>query len=108
MDGILMYANLRTVDLIDSMLVVDPEKRFTIEQCLAHPWLTQAAPGQDQSLESTPVLRRKATTLSSSQVMPSPTYVASEAKGKDKVSSVDLEYAKFIIVHRRLMCVEVL
>lgn len=23
------------------MLVVDPDKRFTIDQCLAHPWLTQ-------------------------------------------------------------------
>lgn len=31
-----------TVDLIDSMLVVDPEKRFTVDQCLAHPWLTKS------------------------------------------------------------------
>lgn len=23
------------------MLIVDPEKRFTVDQCLAHPWLTQ-------------------------------------------------------------------
>jgi serine/threonine-protein kinase Chk2 len=23
------------------MLVVDPERRFTIDQCLAHPWLSQ-------------------------------------------------------------------
>ncbi|KAJ4144780.1 hypothetical protein LMH87_003650 [Akanthomyces muscarius] len=29
------------LDLIDSMLIVDPEKRFTVDQCLAHPWLTQ-------------------------------------------------------------------
>lgn len=29
------------MDLIDSMLIVDPEKRFTVDQCLAHPWLTQ-------------------------------------------------------------------
>lgn len=28
------------IDLIDSMLVVDPEKRFTVDQCLAHPWMT--------------------------------------------------------------------
>jgi serine/threonine-protein kinase Chk2 len=28
------------VDLIDSMLVVDPKKRYTIDQCLSHPWLT--------------------------------------------------------------------
>lgn len=24
------------------MLIVDPEKRFTVDQCLAHPWLTQS------------------------------------------------------------------
>lgn len=24
------------------MLVVDPERRFSIDQCLAHPWLTQS------------------------------------------------------------------
>ncbi|KAI9904751.1 hypothetical protein N3K66_001280 [Trichothecium roseum] len=30
------------LDLIDSMLVVDPEKRFTVDQCLAHPWLTKS------------------------------------------------------------------
>lgn len=28
------------VDLIDSMLVVDPERRFTVKQCMAHPWMT--------------------------------------------------------------------
>ncbi|KAG8161851.1 hypothetical protein KVR01_008838 [Diaporthe batatas] len=38
------------VDLIDSMLVVDPERRFTIEQCLSHPWLTLLDPGE-QSFE---------------------------------------------------------
>lgn len=31
------------------MLVVDPEKRFTIDQCLSHPWLTQATPGVNDS-----------------------------------------------------------
>lgn len=31
------------------MLVVDPEKRFTIEQCLSHPWLTQGAPNVNDS-----------------------------------------------------------
>jgi serine/threonine protein kinase len=30
------------VDLIDSMLVVDPEKRFTIDQCIEHPWMLGA------------------------------------------------------------------
>lgn len=37
------------LDLIDSMLVVDPEKRFTIEQCLAHPWMTASAPSLNDS-----------------------------------------------------------
>lgn len=31
------------------MLVVDPERRFTIEQCLSHPWLTQGTPGVNDS-----------------------------------------------------------
>lgn len=37
------------LDLIDSMLIVDPEKRFTIDQCLQHPWLTQSSPGVNDS-----------------------------------------------------------
>lgn len=37
------------LDLIDSMLVVDPEKRFTVDQCLAHPWLTQKPLGVNDS-----------------------------------------------------------
>ncbi|PNY29620.1 Eukaryotic translation initiation factor 3 subunit M [Tolypocladium capitatum] len=37
------------LDLIDSMLVVDPDKRFTIDQCLSHPWLTQSAPAVNDS-----------------------------------------------------------
>jgi serine/threonine-protein kinase CHEK2 len=31
------------------MLVVDPERRFTIDQCLSHPWLTQSMPGVNDS-----------------------------------------------------------
>ncbi|CAK7224477.1 serine/threonine protein kinase [Sporothrix bragantina] len=31
------------LDLIDSMLVVDPERRFTIDQCMAHPWMNESA-----------------------------------------------------------------
>lgn len=27
------------LDLIDSMLVGDPEKRFVLQQCLDHPWM---------------------------------------------------------------------
>ncbi|KAH7328770.1 kinase-like domain-containing protein [Stachybotrys elegans] len=37
------------LDLIDSMLVVDPERRFTIDQCLAHPWLTQTTNVNDST-----------------------------------------------------------
>lgn len=31
------------------MLIVDPERRFTVEQCLAHPWMTQNSPGVNDS-----------------------------------------------------------
>ncbi|KAF4581016.1 CAMK/RAD53 protein kinase [Ophiocordyceps camponoti-floridani] len=37
------------LDLIDSMLMVDPANRFTIDQCLGHPWLTQNTPGANDS-----------------------------------------------------------
>ncbi|KAH6898296.1 kinase-like domain-containing protein [Thelonectria olida] len=37
------------LDLIDSMLIVDAEKRFTIDQCLAHPWLNATAPNVNDS-----------------------------------------------------------
>ncbi|KAI2628970.1 SMAD/FHA protein kinase [Xylaria nigripes] len=33
------------LELIDHMLVVEPEKRFTVDECLQHPWLTEKAPG---------------------------------------------------------------
>ncbi|KAF9879250.1 hypothetical protein CkaCkLH20_03483 [Colletotrichum karsti] len=39
------------LDLIDSMLVVDPERRFTIDQCLNHPWMTQKPPGVNDSTD---------------------------------------------------------
>jgi serine/threonine-protein kinase CHEK2 len=39
------------VDLIDAMLVVPPEKRYTIDQCLAHPWLTAKLPGVNDSTD---------------------------------------------------------
>lgn len=29
------------LDLIDKMLMIDPEKRATIDECLEHPWITQ-------------------------------------------------------------------
>ncbi|CAM1506563.1 Fc.00g062040.m01.CDS01 [Cosmosporella sp. VM-42] len=37
------------LDLIDSMLIVDPERRFTIDQCLSHPWLAQSTPNVNDS-----------------------------------------------------------
>ncbi|EGS18823.1 uncharacterized protein CTHT_0054330 [Thermochaetoides thermophila DSM 1495] len=37
------------LDLIDRMLVVKPERRYTIDQCLADPWLTQQQPGVNDS-----------------------------------------------------------
>lgn len=129
MDDIIVCANLRLVDLIDSMLVVDPKRRFTIEQCFAHPWLTQAGPGQQVSAKSAPVLRRKPTILSPGELVPSSTYIASskelhgpgagksppdpmiwtsEAKGKGRVSSVDIESRGKLILDGRLTCAEVL
>lgn len=33
------------------MLVVDPERRYTIDQCLAHPWVTQGAPNVHDSTD---------------------------------------------------------
>ncbi|KAJ5899828.1 DNA damage response protein kinase DUN1 [Penicillium taxi] len=32
------------LDLIDRMLCVDPVKRYTVEQCLEHPWVTEKYP----------------------------------------------------------------
>ncbi|KAI1826110.1 kinase-like domain-containing protein [Xylaria intraflava] len=32
------------LDLIDHMLVVMPHNRYTIEQCMVHPWMTQSQP----------------------------------------------------------------
>lgn len=37
------------MDLIDSMLVVNPDRRFTVEQCLSHPWLSQRPPDVNDS-----------------------------------------------------------
>lgn len=33
------------------MLVVDPDRRFTIDQCLQHPWLTQKLPAVADSTD---------------------------------------------------------
>lgn len=110
-----MYANLCTVDLIDSMIVVEPDRRFTIDQCIAHPWLTQIPPGQELFAKPAPALNRKPTMLGFGQVAPSFTYTASsresegsgpvysppgstimrsDTKGKGKISLVDLNRTK--------------
>lgn len=39
------------VDLIDRMLMVEPEKRFTIDQCLTHPWITEKTLGVNDSTD---------------------------------------------------------
>ncbi|EEY18475.1 forkhead-associated domain-containing protein kinase [Verticillium alfalfae VaMs.102] len=39
------------LDLIDSMLVVNVERRFTIDQCLSHPWLTHGTPAVNDSTD---------------------------------------------------------
>lgn len=33
------------------MLVVDPERRFTVDQCMSHPWMTQGMPGANDSTD---------------------------------------------------------
>lgn len=38
--SILTILTLAAKDFISKMLVVDPEARYTVDQCLAHPWLT--------------------------------------------------------------------
>lgn len=78
--GIGMYANLHIVDLIDSMLVVDPEKRFTIEQYLVNLRLTH--PGTEVLAKSSSVLRRQPTMLRSGQVIPLSTYAASSKESQ--------------------------
>ncbi|KAI1457383.1 checkpoint kinase 2-like protein [Annulohypoxylon moriforme] len=39
------------LDLIDRMLIVEPEKRFTIDQCLTHPWITEKTLGVNDSTD---------------------------------------------------------
>jgi serine/threonine-protein kinase Chk2 len=39
------------LDLIDRMLTVDVEKRYTITDCLEHPWITQGMPNPNDSTD---------------------------------------------------------
>jgi serine/threonine protein kinase len=42
---ILKGANPNAVDLVEKMLVFNPEKRYSIEQCLNHPYLKEMREG---------------------------------------------------------------
>lgn len=37
------------LDLIDHMLVVDSEERYTVDQCLSHPWICEKPPAVNDS-----------------------------------------------------------
>lgn len=39
------------LDLIDRMLVVDSDKRYTVDQCLAHPWISAQSPNVNDSTD---------------------------------------------------------
>ncbi|KAI9808251.1 MAG: hypothetical protein M1825_004708 [Sarcosagium campestre] len=39
------------LDLIDRMLTVDVAKRYTVDDCLQHPWITQRATGPNDSTD---------------------------------------------------------
>lgn len=41
------------LDLVDHMLEVDVHKRFTVDECLEHPWITQRLPDPAASMDST-------------------------------------------------------
>lgn len=91
-----MRANLCKVELIDSMIVVDPQRRFTVEQCLEHPWLTNLAPGQQPlaeqaSAEQASVLRRIPTRLVSDNEVSLSTYVTSSEESERTKAGPSLE-----------------
>lgn len=111
------------------MLVVDPKDRLSIDQCLVHPWITQAAFKPETLAKPAPVLHRKPTMLGARQVVPlwtynaslkglqrpktgysppDPTIVTSNNKGKVKIPSVDLDCAKHLTASRKLICAETL
>lgn len=117
------------MDLIDSMLVVDPKDRLSIDQCLVHPWITQAAFRQETLAKPAPVLHRKPTMLGARQMAPlstysaslkglqrpkpgysppDPTIMTSKTEGKVKISSVDLDCAKHLTASRKLIRAEAL
>lgn len=38
-------------DLVRKMMTVDPKKRFTIDQCLAHPWIANSGENKSEEIE---------------------------------------------------------
>lgn len=91
MKGLCIRANLCKVELIDSMIVVDPQRRFTVEQCLEHPWLTELAPGQQPLAEQASVLRRIPTWLVSDNEVPLSTCVTSSEESERTKAGPSLE-----------------
>lgn len=89
-----MCANLYKVELIDGMITVDPQKRFTIEQCLEHPWLTQLPPGKEPLVEQASVLRRIPTWLVSENEVPLSTYVGSSEESERTKAGLSLRDTK--------------
>ncbi|KAL8348371.1 hypothetical protein RB598_001599 [Gaeumannomyces tritici] len=80
------------LDLIDSMLVVDPEKRYTVDQCLAHPWMRQSQPSvndgsNDEPVEDLAGLKRRTPTLPMNVVEET----AAERSGEDAQTPMELE-----------------
>lgn len=47
-------ANSVALDLIDKMLVFNPEKRWSVEQCLAHPYFQDLHNPEEEPLASVP------------------------------------------------------
>lgn len=43
------------LDLIDSMLFVDPKLRFSVVQCLSHPWMLAPDTQDEDSQPATPI-----------------------------------------------------
>jgi len=45
-------ANVKAIDLVEQMLVLDPEKRITVDAALAHPYLAQLHDPDDEPISS--------------------------------------------------------
>lgn len=95
MEGLCICANLYKVDLIDSMIVVDPQRRLTIEECLNHPWLTKLASGKETLAGKARVLRRIPTRLGSDKEIPLTEYIAPSEESEGLKAGPSLPDSKF-------------